>query len=59
MVRHRYGLRVQVEGIRQVTLWMRIAYNDRSNNPALRWIREYWLPFERMERGETDWTDWG
>ena len=32
LVWHRYGPRVQADGIRQETLWLRIAYIDPSNN---------------------------
>ena len=32
LVWHRYGLRVQAESTRQETLWLRIAYMDRSKN---------------------------
>jgi hypothetical protein len=49
---HRYGLRIQAEDIRKVTPWLGIAYIDRPNNRALRWIRDYRSSFERIERGE-------
>ncbi len=38
--------------LRGLTLWMRIAYLERSNDRALVWIRDYWPLFERMERGD-------
>lgn len=39
--------------LKGLTLWMRIAYIDRSNNRARQWIRDYRTLFERMGRGET------
>ena len=38
--------------LRGLTLWMRIAYIDRSNDRALMWIRDYWPLYERLERGD-------
>ncbi len=43
---------LRLAGLRGLTLWMRIAYIDRSNDRALTWVRDYWPLYERLERGD-------